>query len=351
MPSVFNVSISLTSGGGVAQLMRHYQCFLPDFHHISTTSDSNSKIVKLAYFLVAIVRIIIHCIFVKNIFHFHGASFTSYRRKYILSRIVHLLGGKTIFHLHGGDFASFHQHVGTEYLSKTLNNYDVVVVLSEYWRKYLQTRLGCNRVYVINNVVESPRELISKKVVDENFFNILYMGALYKDKGIYDIISVVKNNAADYQGRICIHICGGGSDKEISDFSNAVRMSGFSSEIVYHGWVDGKRKCAFLQQCDALILPSYYEGLPMCILEAMSYGKPILASNVGSIPEIVRHGVNGYLFEPGRIDLMGEYIRDMFLNPDKAKQMGARSRFVIKEYYPSEVKQQLDVLYKELMIN
>ena len=61
--------------------------------------------------------------------------------------------------------------------------------------------------------------------------------------------------------------------------------------------VSGHKKEMLLNLCDAYILPSYTEGLPVSILEAMSYGKPILATPVGGIPEVVID--NGILFQPG----------------------------------------------------
>lgn len=340
------VSVSLSSGGGIAALMQHYRRILPEFHHISSVSDHVFPILKYVHVLSAILWLFVYrmCFGIK-IAHFHGASYSSYRRKYLLSRWAKILGYHTVFHLHGGDFLGFHQSKGTEYLTRTLNMYDAVVVLSLYWKKYLVGNFSCKNVYVINNIVDEPTLAPLTASRPSSMFNILYMGALYKDKGAYDLLSFAQKYHSEFQDKLTIHICGGKTDNELKAFKKALDELSYNRMICFHGWVEGDKKDEYLQQCDALILPSYYEGLPMCILEAMSYAKPVIATPVGSIPELVIPGKTGYLFEPGNIEEMFGCISDLVQNREKARLMGTMGSEIVGQFYPKNVRAQLDALY------
>jgi glycosyltransferase involved in cell wall biosynthesis len=80
-----------------------------------------------------------------------------------------------------------------------------------------------------------------------------------------------------------------------------------------------------LERANLFVLSSKFEGLPISIIEAMSKGLPILASSVGGIPELVLHGVNGYLFEPGNHEVLASYINELSLDKNKIRSFGAAS--------------------------
>ena len=96
--------------------------------------------------------------------------------------------------------------------------------------------------------------------------------------------------------------------------------------INFHGWVSGDMKIKLLNLADSFILPSYVEGVPISILEAESYGVPILSTIVGGIPEIVTDGDNGLLFKPGDKVAIKEAIDKVLYNQKLRKKMGAYSK-------------------------
>jgi len=77
---------------------------------------------------------------------------------------------------------------------------------------------------------------------------------------------------------------------------------------------------------DIFVLCSISEGLPMTLLEAMAAGKPIIATNVGGIPEIIEHGINGVLIPPDNPDILADAIKKLIDDTEKAKQMGSMAR-------------------------
>src|SRR5205085_12513615 len=75
-----------------------------------------------------------------------------------------------------------------------------------------------------------------------------------------------------------------------------------------------------------VVLPSYREGLPLCVLEAMAHGRPVVASAVGGIPELVEDGVTGYLAEPGDVEGLRAALRRLLDDPTLRRRMGAAAR-------------------------
>ena len=79
-------------------------------------------------------------------------------------------------------------------------------------------------------------------------------------------------------------------------------------------------------------LPSYNEGMPMSILDAMGYAMPIVSTNVGGIGRIVKNGINGYCIEAGNIEAMSNTLIDILSDRDKLRRYGIASYEIAKKY-------------------
>jgi glycosyltransferase involved in cell wall biosynthesis len=125
--------------------------------------------------------------------------------------------------------------------------------------------------------------------------HMLYLGLLTEAKGIYDLLDVVKDGLDDYNGRLILHVGGNG---EVEQLQKVIEEARLEDVVKYEGWLDGERKSRLMNLCCVYVLPSYHEGLPVSILEAMSYGEYIVSTKVGGIPEVVGKDV-GVLINPG----------------------------------------------------
>jgi glycosyltransferase involved in cell wall biosynthesis len=97
------------------------------------------------------------------------------------------------------------------------------------------------------------------------------------------------------------------------------------------------------------VLPSYFEGSPVAMLEAMSYGKPVISTTVGGIPEIVEPGLNGWLHTPGDREALLKALLYYINEPENIKKHGERSAQIIKNYYPETIVPQLNSVYCSLL--
>ena len=108
---------------------------------------------------------------------------------------------------------------------------------------------------------------------------------------------------------------------------------GISANVDFPGWVQNDAKDKLFRESKLFLLPSYTEAMPMSILEAMGYGLPIVSTNVGGIPQLVKHGYNGYLYAPGSIDEMSSSIICLLQDEDKVLNFGKNSFDIIKNDY------------------
>ena len=120
--------------------------------------------------------------------------------------------------------------------------------------------------------------------------------------------------------------------------------------VTLGGWIEKEKQQSILKASLLHLLPSYHEGLPMSILESMSYGIPNLTSNVGGIPQVVRDGENGMMVDPGNINEMFEKIV-FFLENDKLRKSYSENAYqMIQEHFSIEAYFiKWNQLYKELL--
>jgi glycosyltransferase involved in cell wall biosynthesis len=104
--------------------------------------------------------------------------------------------------------------------------------------------------------------------------------------------------------------------------------------IVFTGHIDSLNVRTILyKNCASVVVPSIYEGLPTVVLEAMACGKAVVASGVGGIPLLIRHGQNGFLTKPGDSEGLEKFIRLLLENANLRENMGAFGRRLMEKEF------------------
>ena len=111
-----------------------------------------------------------------------------------------------------------------------------------------------------------------------------------------------------------------------------MRRLRLSGNVRFLGWVGPEQRDQILKEADIFILPSYNEGLPMAILEAMAWGLPIITTPVGGIPEVLIQGQNGLLVEPGNVNQLSKSIQYLMQDMALRQSMGKCSRETAKSF-------------------
>ena len=123
-------------------------------------------------------------------------------------------------------------------------------------------------------------------------------------------------------------------------------MEGF---FRFTGWVKGDQKQKLLETSDLFFLPSYTEAMPMSILEAMGYALPIVASNVGGIPQLVKNGVNGFMANPGDKEQFADEILSLLQDTGLCYQMSEASINIAGKYSLEKHIEKISILYRKIL--
>lgn len=125
-----------------------------------------------------------------------------------------------------------------------------------------------------------------------------------------------------------LHLVGDGPLR--TELQKQADRLGLSERIVWHGWTPRDRLRAIYQQSHCFVNPSFYEGMPNAVLEAMACGKPIIASCVAGNDAVVQHGVTGFLFPLDEPASLRQSLRTLIDDPARAQEMGRRGRDWVK---------------------
>lgn len=275
-----------------------------------------------------------------GIVHVHSSYKGSFFRKAIIIWISFFLNKKTIFHLHGSEFNYFYNNapcVIKRFISKTLNITTIIVVLSTQWKCDIKRICSNTRIHVIYNplIIQEQNNFVNQETI-----NVLFMGLISKRKGAYDIVEVFKE-IKDYP--VAINMYGNG---DVEELINIVKEKHLEHVVKVNGWISGDKINKAYKAAHIYILPSYNEGLPMSILEAMSFGLPIISTNVGGIPDAVIDGSNGFLITPGDHKALAERLLQLSNDISLIKEMGQKSYDIAKAKFSVDlVIDSLEKLY------
>ncbi|WP_421941586.1 glycosyltransferase family 4 protein [Pedobacter sp.] len=174
-------------------------------------------------------------------------------------------------------------------------------------------RIDGDKIEVIYNFYEPPRNFEADiEQVKSDVLRIGVLANITKEKGYFDLIDLSKE--LDSLG-IKHKFIYAGMDKLDGALQIQIDRNGLSERFEYLGYIDDKR--FFFNKIDVFILPSYLEGMPTVILEAMAFSKPVVSTKVGGIPEIIDNGKNGYVCLPGDIKCFAKAI--MNINDGKSE--------------------------------
>jgi glycosyltransferase involved in cell wall biosynthesis len=338
--------------GGIGAVIGNYKENYEVFNFIPSFRPYNNNLLKSFYFVAQLFRIIIH--FTRNrqirIVHIHSSKNGSMYRKLCVACISkYLFGKKVINHIHTGNFKRFFDE--SNVLSQRLIVYylkisDATITVSDSWKKYFETQFGLSNVYKVSNMVSLPIHAEAPQCNSSNKVNFLFLGLIIDNKGIFDLLTVLSENKALLLDRVKLVIGGNG---EIDRLNELIAKHDLGKLVEFKGWVTGAAKHKLLRETDVFVLPSYFEGLPVSVLEAMSYGKAVIATNIGGIPEVVEINGNGLLIQPGDLKGLLNAVLSYVNDPDRIKIHGDRSSAIVSEYFPDRIIPRLEAVYSSLL--
>ena len=147
-------------------------------------------------------------------------------------------------------------------------------------------------------------------------------------------------------GKVLLHVAGNGQTERLI---STIKELDLGQLVIFEGWADKAKKRHLLNLSDVYLLPSYIEGVPISILEAESYRKPVITTNVGGIPSIVKNRGTGLFVTPGDSDEIYRAIKTMIDDEELRHSFGEAGYMISKEYLPNTIKKELIGLYYSLI--
>ena len=334
-------------GGGVSTVLECYDKYFDGLRHIPTWKRTNA-LNKVWYFAYHYLWFIFLMIFDRRIkiVHVHTAERGSFYRKMTIAKTAKFFGKKVVIHMHAADFREFYRDSKKQdWIVESLNICDRLIALSPSWRDfYISIGIPKEKVIILNNIITPPNKPNNRKF--EYPVRMHFFGHLAKRKGIWDLLDVLKEHHEELRGKY--HLRFGGNEFE-DEIKSTIAENHLEDIATFEGWAYGDLKENILKWSDILILPSYNEGLPIAILEAMSYGMPIISTPVGGIPVVVKNHQNGILVTPGNKEEIWESLKYFIENPKKIHEYGQKSLELVKDFTPEYVMGQLKEIYLGLL--
>ena len=327
--------------GGVAQVIYNYKNEVYDCFHFIKNSGNGNKLQNAIVALLGCLKLLL-LIFNHNkirIVHIHTASFVSFRRAAVFVRISKFFNRNVVLHMHGGGFREYYK-TNPEWIMSILDRCDRIIALTDSWQSFYH-EIGCKDVFVVKNIISDP---LINHIEKGEMIHLLFLGWIVKEKGIFDIVEVLSEHKKECEGKIVLHI---GGDHEVEKLQHIITSNQLDGIIKYEGWVSGDKKIQLLNIMDAFILPSYMEGLPISILESLSYGKPVITTPVGGIPEVINQK-NGFFFKPGDKREMWSIIKSIINHPEQLSEKTEAAKSSVKDNMSDAVINQLKRVYEGL---
>lgn len=335
--------------GGISAVVDYWSRYIEGLQYYPTYKLGNVAI-RTFWFVSSYLRMMLRMLTDKDakIMHLHTAADGSFWRKVQLIKLAKNLGRKVVLHVHASRFKDFYNESDRkDWILRNLKKADVLIVLSRSWKEWF-AGIGVpeEKIVVLHNITEYPQIKDGKQSIDSGRpVRFLFMGEIGERKGVFDILRGMANCDTDLKGKMELRI---GGNKHEEKLKQLIADNNLGDIVKFEGWVGGDKKIELLNWADVFILPSHNEGLPISILEAMSYGKPIISTPVGGIPEVVSEK-NGILVTPGNDkEIMDAML--FFANNRKAiTERGTVSSKIVKEYLPDYVMEHLRAIYEQFI--
>ena len=343
------VATARDGAGGIASVIATYAADGLFLRWPIMTLDSHvtgAQWRKLAAFLSALARFTALLLGRRvGLLHVHASSGPSFWRKTCFALLALMFRRPVLLHIHSGEFMAFYTArcgpIRQRVVRYVFEHSTRVIALSASWRdRILSIAPRANVVCIPNPVIVAegkPRQLRQRIV--------LFLGKICDEKGVFDLIEAWRQVQSHFDGARLI-LAGNGEIERARAHINRLRLT---DSIELPGWVSGEQKNALLAKADVCVLPSYFEGMPMSILEAFGSGLPCVATTVGGIPDMMSNGIEGRLIRPGDIQALADALVDVLADEARyaAMSQAALARFV-SHYAAAVVIPKLENLYSSL---
>jgi glycosyltransferase involved in cell wall biosynthesis len=216
-----------------------------------------------------------------------------------------------------------------------------VVVLSDSWATVVKKHLPDARVTVIHNPVRKPQVARTPEPAGM----VLFAGKLERRKGYMELLGAAAEVLKSLPN-VTFCFLGHG---EIEQAKAEAQLLNIEKSVSFPGWIGPEEIGDYYRRATVFCLPSFDEGLPMAVIEAMSYSLPVVTTPVGGLPDLISDGTDGLFAVPGDVHAIARQLLALLRNPERADRIGRNAALTIERTCnPVLIERQLLNLYQEV---
>ncbi|MCR4990663.1 MAG: glycosyltransferase family 4 protein [Lachnospiraceae bacterium] len=295
-----------------------------DLTYIRTMKEG-SKISKL---FIAGIAYLKYCtrLMSCDLVHIHVASDSSFLRKSLFINKAYRSGKKIVIHQHGGEWEKYYDSLSANKQKKVREVFSKgnrFLVLSPYYKELFERIADIKGITVFPDTIkiDPPTER------EYGLNKVLFLGRLCKAKGVSELIDAGAELKSVYPD-LEITLAGIWEDNNLKE-----KALQHSDLIKLVGWVDKEAKQTLIREHDIFVLPSYFEGQSVAILEAMAGGMCVVASNVGGIPMMIKDNETGILVEPQNAKALKEGLIKALSDAELEEKLAKNARCLVEETF------------------
>jgi glycosyltransferase involved in cell wall biosynthesis len=265
--------------------------------------------------------------------HVNMAERLSLLRKGSIMMLCRALGVPVVLHLHAAQLHHFYHSLPASLKRATRWLFSLpasVVVLGTASRRFVVEELGVpgGRVEILNNGVPEPAQP-RERAAEGAPRRVLFLGNLSERKGVSDLLQALARPSVR-DTSLQVTFAGGG---DVPAYEEQARQLGIDGFVRFEGWVGQDDVARLMARSDVLVLPSYDEGLPLVILEALANGVAVVCTPVGEIPSVLTDGVNACFVNPGDVDGIAACLTQVLRDPALMESLGRNGRALYEQQF------------------
>ena len=306
-----------------------------NYQHLPTTKDRLNKgdAGKMTFRnILAVIRQYLHFLWVliaarPQIVHLHTSQASAWIKDTYFILVGRLFRVPVVLHVHAAEmdvFYSKRHRLEKWYTRQAMGRANVVIAVSEQWRQSLSEIVPIERIETFRNCIDVRKFNYHHEPAER--VNILFLGSVGPRKGFYDLVDAAK--ILKENGRLFNMWLAGYEEinGELARATQKIAAMGLTDFCHPLGIVLGEEKKRLINEAHISSLPSYNEGLPIAVLEALAAGLPVVTTPVGGIPEVVKNGHNGFLVQPGDVEMLAEKLDLLIQNLELRDRIGQTNR-------------------------
>ncbi|MBY0485341.1 glycosyltransferase family 4 protein [Nitrosomonas sp.] len=293
------------------------------------TRGGKHPIFSIFYLITALTTLLFYRILGQAAgIHINMAERLSFFRKSTVILFSRLIGLPVILHLHAAQLHHFYASLPSflrAYIRWTFSKASKVIVLGETAKKFVTAdlRMAPDKVEIVLNGVPEPTFPRTPYSATHNKTRVMFLGNLSERKGVSDLLNAIAKSQAFQDNKAEAIFVGA---EGIEFYQNKANHLGISNMIQFAGWADQKQAAKWMATADILALPSYDEGLPLVILEALSNQVAVLCTPVGEIPNNLKSDENSLFVSPGNIEEITQALDKLILDKTYREHIAAKGR-------------------------